>query len=68
MNLIDFNSKGTISIEDLVCFININSGKFYRSREVANLFDRFLRIEGKSIDRDLSGGIKYSTLMDKVAG
>lgn len=67
MNQIDFNSNGTISLEDLVCFINLNSGKFYRSREVAKLFDRFLKIEGKTIDKNLSGGVMYSTFMDKVA-
>jgi hypothetical protein len=44
MSVIDFSSKGTISLEDLVCFVNVNSQKFYRSREVAGLFRRFLKL------------------------
>jgi len=44
MAYIDLNKKNFISIEDLVCFVNIHSQMFYRSRDVASLFNRFLKL------------------------
>ena len=68
MTSIDFAGKGTISLEELTCFVNVNSGKFYRSRDVAGVFKRFLRLEGKRIGKNMSEGIGYSTFMEKMAG
>lgn len=67
MAMIDMNSRGTINLEDLVCFINLNSKKFYRSRDVAPLFKRLLKIEGKTIDKNIGVGLTYGTFMDKLA-
>lgn len=67
MGMIDMNSKGTICLEDLVCFINLNSQKFYRSRDVAPLFKRLLKIEGKKIDKNIGEGILYGTFIEKLA-
>ena len=44
LKMMDINGKGTIGLEDLVLFINMNSQKFYRSRDVAPLYKRFLRL------------------------
>ena len=67
MKKIDINSKGTIGLEDLVLFINMNSGKFYRSRDVAPLYKRFLKIEHKTLERNMGEGILYTTFVERVA-
>jgi hypothetical protein len=38
---LDLSKKGSISIEDLVCFVNLHTGSFLRNRDVIGLFNRF---------------------------
>lgn len=49
----DLNKKGYLSIEDIVCFVNLHTGKFYRNRDAIGLLKRFS--DGKQIN----DGIKY---------
>jgi hypothetical protein len=37
----DLNRKGFLSIEDLVCFVNLHTGNFFRNRDAIGLFKRF---------------------------
>lgn len=38
---LDLNQKGNLSIEDIVCFINLYTGRFYRNRDLSLIFRRF---------------------------
>lgn len=38
---IDLSGKGFITIEDFVCFINLNSDSSFRNRDVFNMFRRW---------------------------
>ena len=51
----------------MVLFINMNSGKFYRSRDVAPLYKRFLKIEHKTLEKNMGEGILYTTFVERVA-
>ena len=67
MGMIDISGRGTIGIEDLVLFINVHSQKFYRSRDVASLYRRFLKLEHKTLDKHIGEGVLYATFMERVA-
>lgn len=66
MKYIDLNQKGYLSIEDLVCFINVHTLKFYRSRDAAQLFKRFLAKEGKTLDKNIGDGVTYGSFLGKL--
>jgi len=36
----DLNRKGYLAIEDLVCFVNLYTGNFYRNRDLILIFRR----------------------------
>ena len=67
LSMIDINAKGSVGLEDLVLFINMNSQKFYRSRDVVPLYKRFLKLEHKTLEKNLAEGILFPTFMDWVA-
>lgn len=48
INDIDTAKKGYISLEDLVCFINLYTGNFFRNRDVFSLHRRFNKCEDKT--------------------
>lgn len=56
---IDLSKKGYITIEDLVCFVNLYSGSFFRNRDVVALYRRFL-------GGDKETGIKYESFLEKI--
>lgn len=39
---LDLNRKGYLSIEDLVCFVNLYTGHFYKNRDLALIFRRLI--------------------------
>lgn len=62
------NKKGYLSIEDIVCFVNLYTGKFFRNRDAIGLMRRFGREgreregkEGKEGDggAGIGDGVKY---------
>lgn len=44
---LDLNSKGYLSLEDLICFVNLHSGKFYRNRDII-FFVKLLMLQQKN--------------------
>lgn len=53
---IDLNRKGFISVEDIVCFVNLYTGNFFRNRDVISLYKRFTK----------TGELSYESFLDKV--
>ena len=45
---IDLTRKGCLSVEDIVCFVNLNTGSFYRNRDLALVFRRFQLVAGET--------------------
>lgn len=39
---LDVNKKGYLSIEDLVCFVNLYTGHFYKNRDLTLIFRRLI--------------------------
>jgi hypothetical protein len=39
---LDLGKKGYLTVEDIVCFVNLYTGKFYRNRDAIGLFKRFV--------------------------
>ena len=37
---LDLSQKGSLGLEDLVCFINLYTGHFFRNRDLALIFRR----------------------------
>jgi hypothetical protein len=56
---LDHNNKGYISIEDIVCFVNLYTGHFYKNRDLAIVFRRLQLLEG---DHNRPG-IEHSTFL-----
>jgi hypothetical protein len=42
--LLDLELKGYLQIEDLVRYLNIETGKFYRNRDLITIFKRITKI------------------------
>ena len=60
MSDLDLNNKGFLSLEDLVCFVNLYANTFFRNRDLALIMRRLQLFEGgKSV-----GGISYDTLLE----
>lgn len=57
---IDLSSKGYITIEDLVCFINLYGNTCFRNRDVLTLYRRFMAL---SVTRE---GIDMKGFMNKI--
>lgn len=45
MGVLDLNKKGYICLEDIVCFVNLYAGKFYRNRDFMLVSRRIIREE-----------------------
>lgn len=58
----DLNKKGYLNIEDLVCFINLYSGNFYRNREVSTTYRRLGKLESNKT----ANGIQYQTFLSAL--
>jgi hypothetical protein len=59
---LDLSNKGQLSLEDLVCFVNLYSNTFYRNRDLALVMRRLQLAEGRE-----RGGIDYATFLDAFA-
>ena len=56
---VDLNRKGHLSIEDIVCFVNLYTGHFYKNRDLAIIYRRLLLLErGRS-----QSGLDYATFL-----
>ena len=53
---LDLSNKGYLSIEDLVCFVNLYVNKFYRNRDLALVMRRLQLFEG---GRSSTNGIQF---------
>lgn len=61
MKDIDLQKKGYLSVEDLVCFVNLFSGNFFRNRDFIMVYKRFLKLQNSK------NGIEYNTLLNKIS-
>ena len=61
---IDLGEKGYLTVEDLVCFINLNSGSYFRNRDVCCMFRRWNKVPatGKLMNR-----LDYGTFLNFMA-
>lgn len=59
MKDIDLGKKGYLSIEDIVCFVNLYTGKFFRNRDATTVYKRFLGYKDSQQQIDQQEGLKY---------
>ena len=59
---LDFEKKNYVTIEDLVRFLNMESGNFYRNRDLFLIFDRIINSSYQKVSK-----IDLSTLQKALA-
>lgn len=62
MGELDLGGKGYLCIEDLVCFINLNSDSCLRNRDLCSLFRRWRQLSSSS-----DAGLPFIAFLNHVA-